>query len=98
MASKRPAPPLGRERGPIMKLSIQQVAQALGTNLGSVILMRAKGARLYDPTFPPMTNGTFDSTEVASWKATKSGQLQVPGTASPTTPPNTASAAQGETK
>lgn len=59
------------------KLSMQQVASQIGTNLGTLIQMRARGAKLFDATFPPMTNGTFDSTEIAAWLAAKRGQSQV---------------------
>lgn len=77
------------------KLSMQQVASQIGTNLGTLIQMRARGAKLFDPTFPPMTNQTFDSTEVAAWLTAKNGG-QPPVQATPQiSPPNTTSATPG---
>ncbi|MDP3335249.1 hypothetical protein [Rhodoferax sp.] len=69
------------------RLSFKQAAEAIGTNLGTLIQMRAKGAKLFDPTFPPMTNGTFDAAEIAAWKTAKNVQSPVHGAPSQATPP-----------
>jgi len=53
------------------RLTMQQTATALNTNIGGVIKLRSKGASLYDPTFPPMVNGTFDEAAVLAWKAAR---------------------------
>jgi hypothetical protein len=56
---------------PARRLTMQQTAAAIGTNIGGVIKLRSKGATLYDPTFPPMINSTFDEAAVLAWKATR---------------------------
>jgi len=52
-------------------LTLQQVAKQIGTNLGTIIQMRAKGARLFDATFPPMTNGTFNAADISAWQTAR---------------------------
>jgi hypothetical protein len=51
------------------KITMKQAAAMLGTNLGAIIKLRAKGARLFDPTFPIMVNGQFDRAEILAWQA-----------------------------
>lgn len=53
-------------------ITMRQAAQLLGCNLGSIILMRAKGGKLFDPTFPAMTpDGTFREADILAWRAAK---------------------------
>ncbi len=53
------------------RLTMQQTAAAIGTNLGTLIQLRAKGARLYDPSFPPMVGGNFDEAAIMAWKTAR---------------------------
>lgn len=69
------------------RLSFKQAAEAIGTNQGMLLKLRAKGATSYDSTFPKSTSGTFDAAEVAAWMAAKSGQPPVPVAPSQATPP-----------
>ena len=50
-------------------LSPKQVAEKLGINLGTLIKMRSKGARLFDPSFPAMTSGAFKAADISAWVA-----------------------------
>jgi hypothetical protein len=61
------------------RLTIRETAAAIGTNLGGLLKLRSKGARLYDPTFPPMVNQTFDEAGVLSWKAARDAKAANPG-------------------
>lgn len=72
-----------------LTLTMKQVADLIGTNLGTVLNIRAKGARLYDPTFPAMNNQTFDYAEVMAWLQT---------TKTSTTPVTDATTESNETK
>lgn len=50
------------------RLTMRQTAAAIGTNLGTLLLLRAKGSMLFDPTFPPMVDQTFDEAAISAWK------------------------------
>ena len=39
-----------------------------------LIQLRAKDSRTSDPTFPPMTNGTFDEAAVLAWRADRDAE------------------------
>lgn len=53
-------------------ISLRLASQLLGGNLSSIILMRAKSGKLFDPTFPAMTpDGNFDLDEIIAWRAAK---------------------------
>ena len=52
----------------LRRLSPRQTAAAIGTNLGHLVLLRAKGSMLFDPTFPPMVDQTFDEAAISAWK------------------------------
>jgi len=54
---------------PPRRLTLRETAAALGTNVGTVFQLRAKDSRTSAPTFPPMTNGTFDEAAVLAWRA-----------------------------
>lgn len=53
------------------RLTMQQAAAAIGTNLGQLIQLRAKGSKLFDPSFPPMHGGHFDEAAVMAWKTAR---------------------------
>ncbi len=50
------------------RLTMQQTAAAIGTNLGTLVLLRSKGSMLFDPTFPPMVGGMFEAASVSTWR------------------------------
>lgn len=53
-------------------ITLRLASQLLGCNLGSIILMRAKGGKLFEPKFPAMTPaGNFDLDEIIAWRAAK---------------------------
>ena len=58
------------------RLTMSQTAAAIDTNLGGVILLRSKGSKTCDPTFPPMIGGTFDEAAVLVWKAARDAKTQ----------------------
>jgi len=68
-------------------ITMRQAAAILGTNLGAIIKLRAKGARLYDPTFPPMVTGRFDRAAILAWQAANTSKPTMP------VPPNPGGAA-----
>jgi hypothetical protein len=52
------------------RLSMYQTAVILGCNMGDIAKLRAKGARLFDSTFPEASNGcTFDLNAILAWRA-----------------------------
>lgn len=59
-------------------ITMQQAAAILGTNLGTIIILRSKGARLFDPTFPAMVNGKFDRAAILAWQAANASKLPAP--------------------
>lgn len=74
------------------RLTMQQAATAINTNIGGVIKLRSKGASLYDPAFPDMmTDGTFDAAEVLAWKVARDERATQQST--PAAPPPVATAA-----
>lgn len=60
------------------KITMPQAAALTGRNLGDIILRRAKGSRLFDPTFPPMVNGKFDRAEILAWQAATANKSPAP--------------------
>jgi hypothetical protein len=75
MTTQSPTP-----RNPLsgLRINITQAAKLADIKMGVLIPMRSKGARLYDPTFPPMTNGTLDAAEVLAWKAARDAKANNP--------------------
>ena len=53
------------------RLTMQQTAAAIGTTLGQLILLRAKGSKLFDPSFPPSIGGNFDEAAIMAWKTAR---------------------------
>jgi hypothetical protein len=50
------------------RLTTRQTAATIGINLGSLVVLRSRGSRFYDPSFPPMVNQTFDEAAILEWK------------------------------
>lgn len=59
-------------------VTMQQAAAMLGTNLGAIIKLRAKGGRLFDATFPPLIDGKFDRAEILAWQAATTNKTAAP--------------------
>jgi hypothetical protein len=59
-----------------LRINITQAAQVTDTKISELVAIRSKGARLYDPTFPLMTDGTFDAAEVLAWKQARDSRTQ----------------------
>lgn len=68
MTTQAPTP-----RNPLsgLRINITQAAKVADIRIGELVAIRSKGARLYDQSFPPMTDGTFDAAEVLAWKVTR---------------------------
>lgn len=58
-------------------ITMRQAAQLLGCNLGSIVLIRAKGGKLFDPTFPAMADGNFNQADILAWQAAKANKTAV---------------------
>lgn len=56
------------------RLTMPQVAQVIGVNLGTLIRMRGRGSSIFDSSLPSMTGGTFSVQEVVSWVTIKTAQ------------------------
>lgn len=70
------------------RLTMPQVAQVIGVNLGTLIRMRGRGSSIFDSSLPSMTGGTFSVHEVASWMAVTTAQATAnPPTVTPVIAP-----------
>jgi len=71
-----------------LRINITQAAKLADIKMGELIPIRSKGARLYDPTFPPMTDGTFDASEVLAWKQARESRNTQPANTDSSTASN----------
>lgn len=69
------------------RLSHREAADALGLNISDLFKIRLKGARLFDPSFPKISNGTFDETEIFAWKLARDNRA-TQGNVQPSIAPN----------